>query len=104
MSMGDSKQYTIQIKGTAYRFKPIPDDDIVRVQLIFNMNASPTKTVKAITRILKASAGDEQWDLLTDRLIEEEISLQDMVVTPVKELVKRQTKDAAKSGTTPDAE
>lgn len=89
----DTKRYKIQIKGTAYTFAPLPDEDLVKLQLIFNMSASPAKTVKALTRVLKASTGDLQWDELTDRLINDELTLEEMVVKPVKELMKRQTKD-----------
>lgn len=92
--MDDTKQYKIQIKGTAYTFQPFPDEDIVKIQLVFNMNASTMKTIKAVTRILRDSAGVQQWDELTDRLIDGEITLEDLV-KPVKELLKRQARDRA---------
>lgn len=95
--MDDDKQYTIQIKGTAYKFRPIPDEDLARIQLVFNMNASLPKTLKAITRLLKESVGGEQWDALTDRLIDKEITLDEMVSLPIKRLVERQVKDAKAS-------
>lgn len=88
----DTKRYKIQIKGTAYTFAPISDDDIGMIHLVFNMNASTAKTLKALTKIMKESTGSQQWDELTDRLIEKEITLEDLV-KPLKELLKRQTKD-----------
>ena len=91
--MDDTKQYTIQIKGTAYKFRPIPDNDLVKIQLIFNMNASVAKTLKAVTLILKTSVGDDVWDELTDRLIVNEISVEDLVSGPIKKLIERQVKD-----------
>ena len=98
--MGDEiKQYKIQIKGSAYTFDAIPEIELGKIQMIFNMNASLTRTIKAVTRVLKASAGDEQWDALTDRLIEDEITLEDAILRPLKELLKRQAKDRqAESG------
>jgi hypothetical protein len=91
--MDDEKRYTIQIKGTAYKFRPLPDEDLGRLQLIFNMNASVAKTLKAITAVLKESVGPEAWDELTDRLITKELTIHDIVGDPVKKLIERQLKD-----------
>lgn len=91
--MDDTKQYTIQIKGTAYKFKPLPEDDLARIQLVLNMNASVTKVLKAVTRMLRDSAGAEVWDELTDRLINEEVTLDEIVTAPIKKLIERQVKD-----------
>jgi hypothetical protein len=91
--MDDTKQYKIQIKGVAYTFSAMPDDDLANLQLIFNMNASVTKVLKAVTRVLRDSAGAEAWDELTDRLINKEITLDEMVTGPVKKLIERQVKD-----------
>lgn len=57
--MGDEKQYTVQIKGTAYRFRPIPQDDLVMVTLVSNMGAHQTKTLKALSKVVASSAGPE---------------------------------------------
>lgn len=91
--MDDDKHYTIQIKGTAYKFRPIPDDELGRLQLIFNMNASVGKTLKAITAVLKQSVGADAWDDLTDKLITKELTIDDIVGAPVKKLIERQIKD-----------
>lgn len=91
--MGDEKQYTIQVKGTAYRFKPLPPDDIERVMMINNLNLSTFKVVKAVTRVLANSAGEEQWDQITDRYMAKEITLHEMTIDVFKKLLKRQGKD-----------
>lgn len=93
--MGDEKQYTIQVKGTAYKFKPIPPEDLAMVIVVMNMNASQTKTVKAIAKAVSASAGAEQWDEITDRLIAGEVTLEEVTVGVVKRLIERQAKDKA---------
>lgn len=89
-----SKYYTIQIKGTAYRFAPIPTDDLERLIMVMNMNAGALKTVKAVTSALKAAAGAEQWDAITDRLISKELELTDVTSELLKKIMKRQGKDA----------
>jgi|GEM_PF-4813841 len=87
--MGDDTYYTIQVKGTAYRFAPVPKDDLVMVLTVVNMGASAVKPLKALTRVLADSAGPEQWDTLTDLLIEKRIVPQDLMDL-FSELVKRQ--------------
>lgn len=91
--MGDEKQYKIQIKGTAYTFKPIPFEDVERVNLVLNMNASPMKTFKVLTRIMSESAGPEQWDVLTDLLIDKTVDLNEITGEVFSKIVKRQLKD-----------
>jgi sulfite reductase beta subunit-like hemoprotein len=71
--MGDDTYYTIQIKGTAYRFKPIPENDLAMVLTVANMGASQVKILKALNKVIGDSAGVEQWDTITDRLIAGEI-------------------------------
>lgn len=93
--MGDDKYYTIQIKGTAYRFQPMPLEDLERVVMIRNMNVSEMKLVKALTRVLAVSAGPEAWDAITDRYVAGEIGLTDFTTDVFKKLLKRQDKDAA---------
>lgn len=100
--MGDEKQYTVQIKGTAYRFRPIPQDDLVMVTLVSNMGAHQTKTLKALSKVVASSAGPEQWDALTDRLIAGEVTIEEITVGVLKRVVERQTKD--ESAAADDAE
>lgn len=100
--MDDTKHYTVQLKGTAYRFKPIPADDLALVIYVINMNVSGAKLLKAVSKILAESAGPEQWDALTDRLISKELDVRELTVGLLERLMKRQGKD----GTAPaeDAE
>lgn len=95
MTMGDEKYYTIQIKGKAYRFKPLSTEDLERVIMIRNMSVSEMKTIRALTRVLSTSAGPEQWDDLTDRYVAKEIDLTDFTVAVFQKLIKRQDKDAS---------
>lgn len=89
MTMDDTKHYTMQIKGTAYRFKPLPAAEIERVVVIMNMNANQTKTLRVLSRVLSESAGPEQWDALTDRLIAGEVELTEITVDVFKRLLKK---------------
>jgi len=91
--MGDEKYYTIQVKGTAYRFRPVPDDDIARVVAVANMGASPVKPLKMIMKTLATSTGPEQWDAITDRLIKGELSVEDVSGKLFKKLIDRQKAD-----------
>lgn len=91
--MGDEKKYyTIQIKGTAYRFEPVSSEDATMLTAVINMNASPVKTIKAMTRVMKRCVGDEQWDTITDRLISNEIDLNDLMEA-FKKLSVKTSKD-----------
>jgi hypothetical protein len=92
--MDDDTYYTIQIKGTAYRFQPVPEDTVATLMVVLNMGASVDKSVKALMRALGRSAGPEQWDEITDRLIEGELTVNDVSITLFKELVKRQSKSS----------
>jgi hypothetical protein len=92
--MGDEKYYTIQIKGTAYRFRPLDPEDVVRVSVVLNMGASPQKSIKGLTHLLAKSAGEEQWDAITDRLITGELEVKDVTTSLLKKLIDRQNKDA----------
>lgn len=100
--MGDEKYYTIQIKGTAYRFRPLPSDDVTRLLLVLNMGASPAKSFKALSRVLAESAGPEQWDAITDRLIDKELTIPEVTSDIFKKIVSRQAKD--EPATAEDAE
>jgi len=91
--MDDTKQYTIQVKGKAYKFTPIPDSDIEKIMMLMNMNASPFKIVKGLTYVLKDSSGEDQWDEITDRMITGELGIRDITVEIFDKLVKRQRKD-----------
>ena len=102
--MGDEKQYTIQIKGTAYRFKPLPPDGIERLMMVMHLGVSNSKVVRALTRVLAESAGPEQWEAITDRYMNGEILVQDFTTTVFEKLIKRQAKDKQAEQTDDDAE
>ena len=91
--MGDEKYYTIQVKGTAYRWRPIPPSDVEMLATVVNMGASSLKAYRALLRVLAASAGPEQWDVISDRLIDRELSTDDFSGV-FKRLIDRQRKDA----------
>jgi hypothetical protein len=93
----DTKRYTLQIKGIAYRFKPIDLDEVAKLKLLSLMEASPDMSVKAVMRILKNAMDDaEAWDGFTDRIVRGAIPLEEL--TPVFEkLMKRTLKDAKSS-------
>jgi hypothetical protein len=91
--MGDETYYTIQIKGTAYKFKPVPEDDLAMVLTVANMGANQTKILKALNRVLGDSAGEEQWDTITDRLIAKEIKPTELYDV-LRDIMKRQNEDA----------
>lgn len=88
--MGDEKYFTIQVKGTAYRFRPMPPEDVERVVLVQSLSVDSTKTIKVLTRVLKNSAGDDAWDELTDRYINGEITVQELTIDVFRKLAKRQ--------------
>lgn len=101
--MGDEKYFTVQVKGTAYRFRPIPSDDLAMVLFVTSMGATETKAIKAVTKVLATSAGAEQWDALTDRLIAGEVTIKEVSVSLLEKIVKRQKKDET-AATADDAE
>ena len=91
--MGDEKYFTVQVKGTAYRFQPIPPDDLAMIMFVMNMGATGTKTIKAVAKVMSVSAGAEQWDAITDRLIAGEVTIKEVTVSLLEKIVKRQKKD-----------
>jgi hypothetical protein len=92
--MGDETYFTIQVKGTAYRFRPIPPEDLAMVMTVVNMGASQAKSLKALGRVLGDAAGAEQWDAISDRLIAREIMPAELSEI-FREVVKRQNEDPA---------
>lgn len=91
--MGDEKYFTVQVKGTAYKFQPISQDDLAMIMFVMNMSATGTKTIKAVTKVLSESAGTEQWDAITDRLISGEVTIKEVSVSLLEKIVKRQKRD-----------
>jgi hypothetical protein len=93
--MGDEKYYTVQLKGVAYRFAPLDPEDVKKLITALHLNVSGAKMVKALTKILSESAGDEQWDAITDRYLSDELQLDEFTVGLFERLIKRQDKDGA---------
>jgi len=92
--MDDETYYTIQVKGTAYQFKPIPDDGLAMVLTVANMGVSQSKSLKALNKVLGDSAGPEQWDQFAERLIAGEILPEDLM-NIFREINKRQNQEPA---------
>lgn len=97
--MGDEKQtyFTIQLRGKAYRFKPIPTDDLERVVVVGNMGQNKIKVLKVMMHVLERSAGEEQWDEITDRLIAEELTTAEVSYKLFETIQERMLKAAKKS-------
>lgn len=88
--MGDEQIHIIQIKGEAYRFRPIPSEDYERIALATSMSMSHNKTFRVLTRILAASALDDGWDKLTDMWVEGKLSHTELTTDILNTLIKRQ--------------
>lgn len=91
--MGDEKHYTVQLKGVAYRFKPLPPQDVQRLVTALHLSIHGTKLIKTLTKVLAASAGEDQWDAITDRYLADELALEEFTVRLFERLIKRQDKD-----------
>jgi hypothetical protein len=94
--MGDEKYYTIQVKGTAYRFQPMPDDDITMVVTVISMGVGLQHSLKALAGPLSASLGEDQWSAFISRMVAKELTATDMTKA-FQTLLKRQTADKAKA-------
>lgn len=93
--MGDEKYYTVQLKGVAYRFQPLPVDDVKRLVTALHLSLPGAKLIKALTKVLAESAGEQQWDAITDRYLADELDLEEFTVRLFERLIKRQDKDGA---------
>lgn len=93
----DTKHYTIQLKGKAYRFQPIPRDSMERLGVLQHLEVSGAKIVRSLSKILAASAGPDQWDEITDRYVAGEFGYQEFTTDLLKRLLERQKKDDPES-------
>lgn len=92
--MGDEqKYYTIQVKGTAYRFAPLEPDDVKKVVIIAQMDPTGMKSFKVLSTVLAKSAGPEQWSELLDRYLAGEVTESEITAQIFGRLIKRQDKD-----------
>lgn len=91
--MDENKRYTLQIKGTAYKFAPLDLEAVGRLRIMSQMNVSDNLTVKSTMGLLRTSLGDEEWDALAMRFVSGEVPLNEL--KPVFEkLLKKTLKDA----------
>lgn len=95
--MGDEKYYTVQVKGTAYRFRPLEPASLERIALVQSMSVDQAKMIKAITRSLAEAAVGDSWDKLTDRWMAKELTTEESTVGILKVLIDRQKADEKKS-------
>lgn len=107
--MGDEQKYfTVQLGGKAYRFRPLPEDDFERVVAVSNMGANNIKVLKVMMHVLGRSAGEEQWDEITDRLISGELTTAQvsykLFETLTNRMVKARAKKSASASVPADAE
>jgi hypothetical protein len=96
--MGDEKYYTIQIKGTAYRFKPLSPVDIKKVVFISQMDPTGLKSFKVLSRVLSESAGMDQWGQILDRYLADELKETEFTSDIFAKLIKRQDKSVRDTG------
>lgn len=87
--MDDTTYFTIQVKGEAYRFAPLPEDDVERVVMILEMSTTPQRVLKALTRVMAASAGAEGWDKLTDLYVTKQVELSEITTDLFETILKR---------------
>lgn len=102
--MGDEKYYTIQVKGTAYRFKPLLETDIKRVVMMSQMDPTGMKSFKLLCRVLSDSCGHTAWSSLLDRFLTGELNERDLSSDVFNKLLKRQDKDSKDGTADADAE
>lgn len=88
--MDDEKHFTIQVKGTAYRFRPLPDDDVNMVVTVLSMGVGLQHSLKALSQPLSASLGEEQWGQFVGRMVAKELTATDLTKA-FETLLKRQT-------------
>lgn len=99
----DTKRYTIQVKGKAYKFLPIDLDAIARLQVIGLMEPSAGVTTKATLSLIKNTMLPEDWDDLANRFMRQEIDLKKELGPIFDKLLKRTVKDL-KAEQEPDAD
>lgn len=85
------RSITFQIKGTAYRFKPLSEDHVTALVML-----SGSKNVSKMFKILAISLGEKAYDELTDRLVDENDSLSTKDVgKAIERLIKESSSTAS---------
>lgn len=97
--MDDTKTFKIQIKGTAYRFAPLDLEAVSSISVIMAMQPSSQVLLKAVFKPLRTAAVPEDWDALTDRLVDGELKFDDFmdVMKKLTERTAKHLKDAEAS-------
>ena len=90
--MDDNKYFTVQVKGTAYRFRPFTEKDLSKVQTLSLMGAT-VEMVKAAMTMVSVSVGPEQWAAIVKRVSDGEVVIGDLV-SVLKRVTDRQVKEA----------
>jgi hypothetical protein len=90
--MDDTKYFTFQVKGQAYKLRAIHPDSAKMIATLRLMGASDERVTRAMFRVLERCSEAAQWDQLTDRLVAGEVSLEDFV-SLFKRLAERQAKE-----------
>lgn len=89
----DTRVFKIQIKGTAYEFRPIPEDSLTRVHMMGSLSVSQLKVVKTLTAALAESAGPEQWDAITDRYGAGEVTEREITIDLYRSILERMSEE-----------
>ena len=84
--MGDT--FTFQIKGEAARFAPISEDNIEMLHTLYSMGAPGLKIYKAMMTVLRECSSEEQWERLTDRVVEKQIGSKE-IAEAIKKLMSK---------------
>lgn len=85
-----TRSITFQVKGQAYRFAPLTEDQQAALLLIPDGAAGFRKMLKVAAR----SMGDAQYDQITDRLIDPDDALS---TKDLGKMMERLAKESAKS-------
>jgi hypothetical protein len=88
--MDDETYFTVQVKGTAYRFRPFETAELTKIQTLSLMGAH-AQMIKAAMDMVSASVGPAQWDALVGRVSAGELVLED-IVGAMKRVADRQGK------------
>lgn len=81
--------YKTQIKGVTYSFTPFSEDDLSLVAELSLIGASGVTHIRQAMKLMEAASEPEQWQALTDRLVNREVRLDDLA-NAFKKLFERQ--------------
>lgn len=93
----DIKPVTIQVAGETYRFKPLDDEELGRLQTLSIMGVSGLMQTKALFATLRKSLGEDAWDGFADRTVSGEIDVVKELPRITKKLMERFARDSKAS-------